>query len=398
MGFTNPITGQNGALIRSSIHSPNYVAGSTGWTINKDGTVEFNSGTFRGNVVLSGSGAILEYSALALNGLIVALAPSAGSDVYGNNYNPGLNLFDGSGNATGQWGGLTGFTIQDAGNVGIKMNVSVPMQVFYRNLPFNDNLPGIIQGVLSDVLVGRETFRIDGPNSLASIDANQSQVKLKLTAGNSANGADGRFVFTSSGVDMTLFQLTNGKVTLPVGATLNDKETINSSNVGGALAIVQSVTTTSGPGTISHQESAATNGAYAVFVSGDAHTRFNWRADGQLKWGSGAASPDTFLERTAAGMLGVTTGSFAVTTAGQGLRVKEGTNAKQGTATLAAGTVTVANTSVTANSRILLTIQIPGGAVGAVYVSAVVAGTSFTIKSTSATDTSTVAYLIMEPA
>ena len=89
--------------------------------------------------------------------------------------------------------------------------------------------------------------------------------------------------------------------------------------------------------------------------------------------------------------------NLAVHSAGNGLRVAEGSNAKQGTATLVAGTVTVSNTSVTANSRILLTIQTPGGAVGAVYVSARTAGTSFTITSTSGTDTSTVAYEIIEP-
>ena len=42
---------------------------------------------------------------------------------------------------------------------------------------------------------------------------------------------------------------------------------------------------------------------------------------------------------------------------GKGLQVKEGSNAKQGTATLVAGTVTVSDTAVTANSRILLTAQ-----------------------------------------
>src|SRR5215831_930937 len=39
-------------------------------------------------------------------------------------------------------------------------------------------------------------------------------------------------------------------------------------------------------------------------------------------------------------------GSVDVQFAGGGLRVKEGANCKQGTATLAAGTVTVANTAV----------------------------------------------------
>jgi hypothetical protein len=66
---------------------------------------------------------------------------------------------------------------------------------------------------------------------------------------------------------------------------------------------------------------------------------------------------------------------------------------------LAAGTVTVANTSVTANSRIVCglvalgTVTVPS----ALGVSARVAGTSFTILASQATDTSTVWYEIVEP-
>jgi hypothetical protein len=80
-----------------------------------------------------------------------------------------------------------------------------------------------------------------------------------------------------------------------------------------------------------------------------------------------------------------------------GFAVVEGSNSKQGTATLVGGTKTVANTSVTANSRIFLTAQSLGGTAGALYVSARVAGTSFTVTSTSGSDTSTFAYEIFEP-
>lgn len=87
-----------------------------------------------------------------------------------------------------------------------------------------------------------------------------------------------------------------------------------------------------------------------------------------------------------------------INTAGFGLAIAEGSNCKQGTATLNGTTaVVVANTSVTANSRIQLCINSPGGTPASPYVSARVAGTSFSIKSTGASDTSTVAYFITEP-
>jgi hypothetical protein len=83
-------------------------------------------------------------------------------------------------------------------------------------------------------------------------------------------------------------------------------------------------------------------------------------------------------------------------TLGQGFQVREGANAKQGTATLSSGTVTVSNTSVTANSRIFLTAQ-DGSTTGALRVSARTAGTSFTITSSNGTDSGVVAYEIFEP-
>lgn len=87
-------------------------------------------------------------------------------------------------------------------------------------------------------------------------------------------------------------------------------------------------------------------------------------------------------------------------TPGAGIAIKEGANARMGVATLVGGTVTVNNTSVTANTRIFLTAQNNGasGTPGVPRVSARVNGTSFTITSSSASDTSTVAYELKEPA
>lgn len=92
-------------------------------------------------------------------------------------------------------------------------------------------------------------------------------------------------------------------------------------------------------------------------------------------------------------------GGVDVQSAGQGLKVAEGANAKQGVATLAAGTVVVANTSVTASSRIQLTGQsLAGVAVPSAYgVSARTPGTSFTILASQAADTSVIGWEIFEP-
>lgn len=72
-------------------------------------------------------------------------------------------------------------------------------------------------------------------------------------------------------------------------------------------------------------------------------------------------------------------------------------NLLRGTAVLVAGTVVVSNTNVTANSIILLTGQNSSGTHGFLNVSARTASTSFTITSSSGSDTRTVGWLMFEP-
>jgi len=91
--------------------------------------------------------------------------------------------------------------------------------------------------------------------------------------------------------------------------------------------------------------------------------------------------------------------NLSLTTVGKGLEIKEGANAKMGRSTLVAGTVTVNTTAAKTASEIMLTCQDPnGGTPGAAYVSARVDSTSFTITSTSGTDTCVVAWVIIDPA
>lgn len=84
---------------------------------------------------------------------------------------------------------------------------------------------------------------------------------------------------------------------------------------------------------------------------------------------------------------------------GAGVLIKEGgPAAKMGAVTLVGGTATVNTTSVAATSRIQLTGQQDGGTPGFLRVSARVNGTSFTITSSSALDTSVVGWEITNPA
>lgn len=92
-------------------------------------------------------------------------------------------------------------------------------------------------------------------------------------------------------------------------------------------------------------------------------------------------------------------GNLRLNTAGKGLQIKTGSNARAGTSTLTSGTVTVSNSSVTSNTIVLLTIQSLGtvAAAKAIAVTARTSGTSFTITSADATDTSVIGWMLVEP-
>lgn len=104
-GFLDPIVGGQ-ALRIPSIRSPNFLTGVSGWTINKDGSAEFNNGVFRGTVtaaafigtdfVINTQGQFFYSGPPALGNLILSIAPVAGvSDGFGNAFDAGLATYAG---------------------------------------------------------------------------------------------------------------------------------------------------------------------------------------------------------------------------------------------------------------------------------------------------------------
>lgn len=107
--------------------------------------------------------------------------------------------------------------------------------------------------------------------------------------------------------------------------------------------------------------------------------------------GSNAAVGFTFTPKGTGGLtlttgaLTATNGNLVLGTAGNGISIKSGANARIGQSTLAAGTVVVANSSVTANTRFILTRSSINGGVGANSIGSLGAvanvGVGFTINS-----------------
>jgi len=182
------------------------------------------------------------------------------------------------------------------------------------------------------------------------------------------------------------------------GASTSTVTVTTSGATAGAFSVTADGTASAGVVTI--VTSSTAKRAFDYRVTGDAVSRVRLDASstsGTITLGDGTTA-DVNLYRSAANTL-ATDDDLAINAAGKGLKVKEGSNAKMGvTSAMTAGSITVSTTAVTASSRIFLTAQTTGGTPGALRVSARTAGTSFTITSTSGTDTSTVAWMIVEPA
>lgn len=150
-------------------------------------------------------------------------------------------------------------------------------------------------------------------------------------------------------------------------------------------------------GTPSPSGGVEISGGYAYQVSGN-NNGGDVFVTGGLGRGTGI-NGDVQISSATAGCAGCADGDIVLNTGTKagGILVPGTTaNASQGRATLVGGTVTVNNTKVTANSNIYLTSQVDGGTPGFLRISARSAGTSFTITSSSGTDTSTVGWIIIE--
>lgn len=102
MAFGNPILGGT-VLVRPAIKSPNYVPGVSGWSINRDGSAEFDDLTIRGtfdgtDYEINSSGEFFYSGTPAFGNLVMSIANAAGTDSHGNPYaGPGVAIYSSGG-------------------------------------------------------------------------------------------------------------------------------------------------------------------------------------------------------------------------------------------------------------------------------------------------------------
>lgn len=217
-------------------------------------------------------------------------------------------------------------------------------------------------------------------SSVSNVYNSSFTITSASTNGNSVGGSTGDSFLTT----LTVQSLSTNTTTLQAaGGIISSTLTVDGANaVYNPDASMYKVPTILNSGTVTLQSIA--NGVSANFTPNN-YTPSDSSVKGNL------SGIDTFLGA------GSFPGNVLANTAGNGFRAKEGSNAKQGIATLSSGTIVVSNTSVTANSRIFLTPQ-DNNTVGSLRVSARTVSTSFTITSSSNTDSGVVAYEIFEPA
>jgi hypothetical protein len=164
MGFTDPIIGGAVKLIRNAIQSPNFITGVSGWTINKDGSAEFNNltirGVFRGTNFIVNSAGTFFYSGVPASGnLVASIASGAGTDGFGNAYKAGITTYS-----------LTGQSVQHTSN-----------RLFIENA--GEFASAVM--FLSTILSGIDALVLQSPSPTSP----QTQAQLALVAGPLAGGS-----------------------------------------------------------------------------------------------------------------------------------------------------------------------------------------------------------------
>jgi len=160
----------------------------------------------------------------------------------------------------------------------------------------------------------------------------------------------------------TLHIGTANGLSMTAGHTLNLQAATNS--VPGALTAADHTT-------FAAKEPAITAGTTAQYLRGD-------------------KSLGTLNQAAVAGLTTADIPTF------RGMSITTGSNASAGTGTLSGGTATINTTAVTADSLIFLTDTNSGIVnLGVLTVSAISAGTSFTVKSSNALDASTFNWFII---
>jgi len=411
-GTTNRITSSGGLTPVIDI-SASYIGQSSITTLGTVGTGTWQAGVvgpLYGGTGVSNAGTLTNASnttitgggTVALGGFTLTV-PATGTAALGTGtanqlaYWSGTNTLTSGANLT--WNGSGPLTLLTgaAGNIGLIVRAAASPTA---NLQEWQNNTSVIK------LAFTSNFELSFPSTVTSTVGTGDKIWYQdfTTAGlrvqsssfivlRPNNGTGIKFSFSAAGMRLnSAIGSPTAYIDLPAGTTAGGTAPLKFTS--------GTVMTTAEAGAIEF----TTDDFFATITTGAARKAFVLDDGARLTSGKSPVATtngrliDSILSLS--GTAGTLLGDFKLGTAGNGLYIKEGTNATMGVATLVGGTVVVSTTKVTATSRITLTIQSLGTVATpmAIGVTARTAGTSFTITSADATDTSVVGWQIFEPA
>jgi hypothetical protein len=196
-------------------------------------------------------------------------------------------------------------------------------------------------------------------------------------------------------------------IRIPVGNTPQGSLEVRQLNTGDIALVVQGVAAATQP--IAQFKNSGGTATFEIGSSGAIVTRAVMFVTNSVQFGStstdfgGASGPVLSMKNSATPPSSNPTGGGILYTEAGVFKTRDAAGnitaltRRVGTAVLVGGTVTVADAQLTANSLIFLTSQVNGGTPGFLRITAKTAATSFVITSSSGTDTSTVAWMVVEP-
>lgn len=255
----NPVVGGT-VLRRAAIRSPNFVTTVSGWTINQDGSAEFNNITIRNGQVISGTQ--LYYSSLppVSGNLIASISTVSGTDSAGNAYLPGITNYKKITAADFQ-----AFQTNSGGfNLWVATAAGGPW-----NLVFSTGLQPDEVG-----------YSFASNVNSAQVVIGETAAALEITPSNAA-------LLVTSGLSTFQGQVTIERAT---GA------------LGGILSVINDQSNPANAG-IHFQGQASGDRVVRYDIVADTNARYTVNVDGKHQWGPGNAGVDSALYRAAANQL-----------------------------------------------------------------------------------------------
>ena len=223
-------------LRRPAEQSPNFVTGVSGWTINADGSAEFNNlsirGTFNGTDFIINSSGMFFYSGIpALGNLILSVVPGTTSvtDPEGNTAQPGVTV------------GLASST-----QIQLLSNGGVGQLLFRLNSTSFTNpvVEGAIGGSFAQLVINGPATTVAGFKDFVGIEMNSSdgvssQANMEFIYTNTSGAASVIGSWNGSGWTLGATSVTNLAISGAVTSDLHVDGTVF--GTGGTLTVGDAV-------------------------------------------------------------------------------------------------------------------------------------------------------------